>query len=575
MREEPVKLTSTGLSKAEKNLIRKTFEGTPFVLEDHMTRNTKYLLVYRSIFTEKRIQADKWGVPCVSVLWVYGSLSEKSIKKYQIRKYEGCLFTSSGIINGIFINYYRVQGAEYTAELTRACDFLVVRTATASSTKLECARENGIPVVKSEDVFVSDIDRMHRKVHYDTHSECLNEEEVFNGISFLVEGDTEIKRLVTRCIIEHGGNRVRISGPDVTYTVYFGGKKKSKATVWYHWILDCVEMCTLLSPDRYLLRGSEVPAVPFEKITVFFLLPENEQKAAWNKVEALGGSVQRRMNSQVTHCIVASAAREKKTEDLLRRYKIKICTMEWVNQCLYHLRLLSEARFGVKKEPQHVFHTVACAQVPPEKTKKTVKLKCKTIGLEEWRVQFTGIFEEMRNEAEQILTQKGAQVLASSEYSNECTHLIVGALSISLKFLAAVASGAVLLDYRVVEHIRKNQDIQEKEYSLEKRNLKVDVGKNERIVRQLIIAAPKWKEHREKTGKKAFSGWSVIVLAEKGRGKIENLVSSGGGEVLSDSAVKKGTVVFTDGEKEIPEHLASCDTVQIKDLLRYLARVIE
>ncbi|OAG29226.1 hypothetical protein NEDG_01299 [Nematocida displodere] len=563
-----VKFTSTALSSSEKSLIAKIFANTSFVLEESMSVESSYLLSYKSVCTEKKALADKWGIPAISVLWVYESLSEKTILSYRLKKYDGCIFSTSGITNPIFINYYRLLGGHFSTELNRYCDFLVVKSLEHSSSKVEYAEDNSIGVVPAEEVFY-ERSRGNREIVYDTFSQDVLEEELFNGIVFLIEGVSEIARLVRCKVIEYGGSRVEREGSDTHYEVYFGGSRKGKKAVWYHWVLDSIELGTLLSPEPYRIPAHPAPELPLARCTVFIGVCREEAIKTRNKVLALGGEVTQQINSQVTHCIIEdkkSLSRIKIKE--IDRYKISICTLEWLNQCIYHLKRVKEGRFHVLCSGQEIKHTplpITDENRPEPRT--TIRIQ--PSAFTGWVVQFSGVSEGLRAEAARVFETKGAVVVDSQVYSTKCTHMVIGVVNVSLKFLSSVATGTYLLDYSVVDDLKSNTFTTEADYALSSARIRADARKLEHLVKQLTLAAKEWRKVKAQTGKGAFNNWKVTVLAEKDRATIEQLITNGDGQILADP--DPSTRLFIDKETTAPGNLPN-DTIQMKDILKYLVK---
>ncbi|KAI5189993.1 hypothetical protein NECID01_0788 [Nematocida sp. AWRm77] len=578
----PIKFTTTVLSSAEKLLIRKMFKGTDFVLEEAMSFETAYLLTYKNVFTDKRILAERWSIPVISVQWVYKSLTEKNILAYRLRKYEGCSFSTSGITNSVFANYYRLLGAQHTSELDRYSDFLVVNQRQKEGDKMQYAEENGIPIVAADGVFQDRVEHMKKDVQYNTFVQDVAKEEMFNGITFYFAGSSDIHKLVRKVIIEHGGTRVEESGSDVTYTVYFGDKPKQKKNlVWYQWILDSAELETLLAPEPYFVKGLALPPLPLKDCAVHLMVCAEELVKSKHKVLALGGSVSMSITSQTTHCVLDSRkdAGAAKKHGHLAQCNVLVCSAEWLNQCIYHMQRIKEQRFSLGAELKPVLQ-VPPVRIDPQKRAVLRRLPC---GLEKWVVQFTGLMEDLKKEAVLILVSRGAAIVDTTEYSSECTHLIVGTVNMSIKFLSAIAAGKEVLDYRIVEDIKRNQFQEEKRYSLKSRDVKIDVGKQQaHILKHIILSADRWKERVEKTGKKAFAEWKVLVLPTKRKSEIEALIKNGGGEVveylqenaepgLEEKALPLDVTVFTTKNEEIPVCFQKHRQIQISDIFKHLA----
>ncbi|EHY66053.1 hypothetical protein NERG_00749 [Nematocida ausubeli] len=570
---KPVQFTTTGLSSLEKSLIIRLFKGTEYILEETMTSSISYLLSNKSTFTEKRILAERWGIPVISIMWVYKSLSQKSILQFKLRKYEGCVFCTSGITNDLFINYYRLHGAYHSSVLTRYCDFLVVNSLEQDTDKIIYAKEWNIPIITAETVFDDRITFFMKTIQYESFiSEPLTD-EIFNGKIFYFEGETEIHKLVRRLIIEHGGNRVEEPGPDVDYSIYFGSDGKGRNLVWYQWILDSADLGTLLSSEGYEVHHAELPSLPLENMIIFPIVCKEEGLRTKNKVNALGGEVSMQISSKITHCIVERKSRQlqSKMQVYMKTYKIHVCFLEWLNQSIYYMKKLNENKFempvGLKTIPESVMDRT--------EMRKRASVKYMPGNLDGWKVQFTGLVDTLKEQAVKVLQEKGVAVIDSPEYSPECTHLIVGAVNVSLKFLCAIACGAVLMDYQVIDDLKQNTYTAEKSYNLETRNIKIDAPRNEKIIRKLIRAAPVWKAKKEKCKKKAFTGWRVHILATKDTARIEQLIENGGGEVVvhgADENIHKNSFYFVDAATKVPPEIPPAQIIEMKDIIGHLAQ---
>ncbi|KAI5166616.1 hypothetical protein NEIRO02_1273 [Nematocida sp. AWRm79] len=570
---KPVLFTTTGLSSLEKNLIAKIFAETEYRLEETMTSSTSYLLSNKSTFTEKRILAERWGIPVISIMWVYKSLNRRNILQFKLRKYEGCVFCTSGITNDLFINYYRLHGAYHSSILNRYCDFLVVNSPDQVTDKIVYAKECNIPIITAEHVFDDRATFFMKNIQYESFINEPLTDEIFNGKIFYFEGETEIHRLVRRLIIEHGGNRVEEPGPDVDYSIYFGGNGKGRNLIWYQWILDSAELETFLSPDGYEVHYTDLPALPLENTIVFPMVCKEEGLRTRNKIQALGGEVSMQMSSKITHCIVERKSKQlqNKMQGYMKMYKIHVCFLEWLNQSIYYMKRLSENKFEMSTS----LRTIPQIALETAKKRKTA-IKYTPSNLDGWRVQFTGLIDTLKEQAISVLKEKGVMVIDSPEYSTECTHLIVGAVNVSLKFLSAIACGAILLDYRIIDDLKQNTYTGETSYTLEARDLKIDAPKNEKVIRKLIVSASIWKDNKENNGKRAFSGLRVHVLTKKDTAKIEQLIENGGGEVIkSENAhgFHKDGFYFVDSSVTLPSEISSARVIEMKDIITHLARI--
>ncbi|KAI5180674.1 hypothetical protein NEOKW01_0958 [Nematocida sp. AWRm80] len=568
-----VKFTTTGISVAEKNLIRRMFQGTEYILEENMSSECDYVLTYRCMFTEKKIIAEKWSIPIISVSWVYRSLCMKNILSYRLRKYEGAIFSTSSITDTLYINYYLLHGAHYQSDLNRSCDFLVVRNESVQGSKLQHALECNIPVVLSKDVFYDRLEVFQKEINYNSFSLDVPREDMFNGLVFYFEGTTQIHHLIRQAIVQHGGNRVDRPGEDVTYTVYFGDKTKGKNLVWYQWILDSIELGHLLAPDAYFFYPKDLNTLPLKGLAIYLGMVKEDQIPIRNMIASLGGIVHPQINSQVTCCIVGSKSKTNtiSIKNALEKYRISVYTQEWIHQCIYHMRRVKEDRYQVYSthKPISEMQSQGTEERP---SKRKAILSCIPICQSEWNFQFSGLSESLKKETKDILDTHQIEYTDTSRYSKRCTHLVVGVVGVTVKLLSAIACGAILVDYKIIDDLKENIFKDVSKYTLETRSLAMDVGKNATVVKTLIRHASYWRKRKERTGLMAFSEWKLAILKSTKEDLIREVVENGGGQIVP---LTDASIFFTDSISDLPPGIPSTQCINMVYIINYLSRRIE
>lgn len=599
-----VHFTTTGISEVEKELIRKLFHGTRYVLSDALTAETSYLLTYKAMFTEKYVQAHKWGISCISTLWAYKSLNEKTLPQYRIGKYEGAFFSTTGITNEIFSNYFAQHGAVYSPTLSRATDFLVSEDKSRETPKTRYAVSNHIPILCADEVFYDDIHLLRRERVFDVGApdKSRPREHLFNGLTFYLEGSGDLHRLIRKKIIEQGGNRVEILDGDVTHIVYVeslsadtlrlmqkmrrGGRHSgAPAVIRYQWILDCVDVGALLVQGSYVLEPAgkaagergRLESRPFANVVAYLSLGPEERIKAKNKVLALGGSVAVNMGSHVTHCIIGH--REDLPSSLhaalLEEGNLRACTIDWIDQSICHMGRVKEDRFSVSRSRLSLVPgkgAEAGARGNPAKKRAVLRYMSGTLG--SWVVQFTGLSDLLKKKAATVLAERGASVVDGPEYNAKCTHMIVGTANVSVKFLSSIANGIWVLEYRIVEELSLNREVSEREYELRGSGMYLEPGSQEGLLRRMVDAIPKWRARRSGTGKAAFAGWRVFLLCQSSERekRVGQLIANGGGLIVDEPSGGERSYVFIDKETGLEGKYRGVPRIRMGDILHYLAK---
>ncbi len=141
-------ISTTGLHQNELDV----YELSDATLIRTLSPDTTFLVSYKAILTEKYVQALAWKVPILRINSLYsknGNLSE--FKTCLMRKFEGAVFTTSGISNSIYSNYFVANGAYYEPNCSIYTDFLICDDENTEKYKF-CHKYN-IPIISTADVF--------------------------------------------------------------------------------------------------------------------------------------------------------------------------------------------------------------------------------------------------------------------------------------------------------------------------------------------------------------------------------------------------------------------------------------
>jgi hypothetical protein len=507
-------VSTTGISEKEKALLR-THLPSHIILEDILTTSTTYLACFKCMFTEKYVQAIKWGIPIVNIEWMYDT--SQNIKRYVLLPLEGSCFTTSGISNDIFKNYYEMLGSKYQENLHKSTDFVV--SSSENNEKVEFSQKHGIPIIDPQNVFMNDYPKFIRRHAYDAIKEMDN--GVFVGLTFFLDQGLPqtLFNALRRAIIENDGTRVSVIDGDVDYVIpSFNSRYEeySGTIIHYQYIFDCVETKSLLLTNFYKINYPNRRAILGNVISYVDKEFGMDRCAVINKVSALGGVVKMQLDNTCTHLIV------KNKRECKRRCATpyKIISSDWLDQCLYTLRYVKEDKYVLKLPTLNLFTEV---------TKNEFKKEEKVVYVnneEEKIFQFSGLPALLKTKAIQKLESFNAKYLDSEKYENG-THLIMGVVATSEKFLGCLSRGGWILRPDFIDDFDNSTM-----FPYEKYEWIVNEGtdpKDEKI----ISSIKRWREKVKRGGKYAFNGWRVKLYCENPKkASYMRVLEAGGAEII-------------------------------------------
>lgn len=499
-------ICTTGLSKAE--LERIQFPAH-IKLQTKLTPNTQLLVTYRAILTAKYIQALKWHIPIVSINFLYDAFT--NYKKYEFLPLSGTRFSTSAITNEIYSNYLILLGATYEPNCSIFVDFLVCDDS-GTEKYLFCQKYN-IPIIRTKDVFQNKFELFFKTKRYDALR--VGVDGIFQGKTFLLD-DSLPKSLfnqLRRMIIDGEGTRVSILSErvDFIFTLDFAKYHSWPDQLFhYQYVFDCVDCNAVLCCEFY--RITLKPKITILSNVIIVVDPNLENATEYkNKLNALGAILKPNIDMRTTHYITCDSKNDNK--------QYLAVLPEWVDQCLITFKMADTRRFSSNGSVLSLKRRVL--------TQRNKNIK----------VQFTSLPEFLKEKAMSKLKECGIESVDSTAYEG-CTHLIMGQLSISEKFLCTLVSGGWILKPEFIEHISLDsiQNCSKFEW-----NCTSDTNHKDRKV---IASVAKWRKQIERTGLKPFKRWRVKLYANESKLRtLSALIEAGGGVVTSEN---DSTHVFVD-----------------------------
>lgn len=508
-------ISTTGISKLELSCIESISDYT---LSPILTPQTKALVTYKAVFTEKYIQALIWNIPIVSIAYLYDSSA--SLKKYELNPFQGAIFSSSSVSEDIFINYLTQSGAVYEPNVSIYIDFLI--SDNEDSEKSKFCIKYGIPIIKTTQIFSNSFDLFKKKIKYDAKQ--LQAKALFFDKTFYIDPQMPSKLFnkIRRLVVENEGIRTSLIGENTDFIMtlqYDQYKDHTTKLLHYQYIFDCVESKAILHTEFYKYKFSTDRHILQNCISVIDKSIHNAVEYV-NKLKVLGSVVKTRLDSRVTHYITENPnytsimsfhksydkltpkSKEKVSED---GFPFKIITPEWVDQCLTAQKRLKETRYSpgrpilslkrrssIKKEPEMLF-------------------------------QFTGLPTFFKAEAIKKFEKFGIKYTDSDKFE-KCTHLIMGNLNSSEKLFCSIVSGNWILKPDFIEDFQNEQN-----FDFEKYEWSVDEVMNPKD-KKIVESIKKWRIKIQKEHMRPFSRWNVKIYAMPNKlENYSNLISCGGG----------------------------------------------
>lgn len=506
---------TTGISEEEKRLIRSQLPRH-VVLEDALTTKTNYLVTYRATMTDKYVQALKWGIRILNVRWLYDA--DGNTKRHEMLPFEGASFATSGTSNDAFMNYYCLLGATFKKNLGISTDFLVSDCDEGEKSAF-CAKY-GIPVVVSGDVFRGSYEVYRREPQFDAME--IVEKAMFSDKVFFLDPELPkgLFNSLRRMIIENGGTRVSVVDSNVEFVLtlcYERFEQHGAKIHYYQYVFDCVETNAVLFPGPYKMYPRESRCILNNAVCCIDSGLGEGSVEVLSKLRALGALVKTSPDAGCTHLII----RDKREYRKSRQTPYKIVLSEWVDQCLYTLRHVKEDKYLLRKESISLFER-KMEDVPVKKVRCILP---RTVLF-----QFTGLPLFLRNKVIARLEELNVGYSNADRYEG-CTHLVMGTVSTSEKFLSCLCSGGWILRPDFVDDFDNSPcfDFSRYEWTVDENTLEKD--------RKIVSAVRRWRERVEITGRQAFHKWIVrLCCDEQRRESYARVIESGGGRVTADDS---------------------------------------
>jgi len=525
-------IATTALTQLELS----TVELPPNITISHtLTPKTRFLVTYKAVFTEKYIQALHWNIPIVNTQFLHNITS--NYKAFEIRPFQGAVFSTSGISDEIYNNYFILLGARYEPNCSVFIDFLICDN--EDSEKYTFCRKYEIPVIRTSQVFTGDYTIFKKKTKYDAKQ--LQPKAMFIDRVFYINPKLpkQLFNKLRRIVIENEGTRVSLINSEtefiITHTHDELGEHASRL-IHYQYIFDCVESNSLLYPDFYRLHPPTSKVILRDVISVVDINMDNAAEYL-RKLKSLGSAIRGVPDLRCTHYFTRGTGKIKQLTGSGERVPYRILTPDWIDQCLTMLRHVKEGRFSSSR--------------PVLGLKKKLSLK----KHEDVVFQFTGLPAFFKDEAIKKFRSYGVRFIDSEKFEN-CTHLIMGSLCLSEKFLCGVVSGCWILTPDFIQDFENQAN-----FDYEKYEWVGTAGMTPRD-KKTADSIRRWRTQIQTTGRKPFRHWNVkFYSAEAKLESYRSLIAVGGGETTDAKAY---THVFIDKsftEKVDDERAVSADSI--------------
>lgn len=504
-------VTTTGISELEKDKIKKNLPSH-IILEDDLTPLTTYLISYKSIISNKFIQAMIWNIKFLSIDWLYDFTS--NVNKYIMRPLEGIEFSSNDITNDIFINYYTLLGAVYNENLNIFTSFFISNS--NEGEKIDFCKKYNIPIITSENIFKNNFKLIKKPFMLNAlRVECNN---MFLGKVIYIDPtlDKSLFNHIKKLIIEYDGIRVSVIDSNVDFIVTKSNnslKEDKYKILHYQYIFDCVEYKAELMIKPYIIYNKLKKPVFKNVVCCLEKTLKQDSLILKNKLKALGSLIKEEDDITCTHLII----RDKREYKKCGKKPYKVVSSEWIDQCLYTMKHEKEDKYLVKELTLGLFSNTI-SKMPIKKIKASV--------IVEKVFQFTGLPSLLKNQAIEKLEKYNIKYIISERYEN-CTHLIMGNLSTSEKFLCSLSNGAWILTPDFI-----NEFDNSKHFNYEKYEWKCDENTEEKDMK-IIKSIKNWRIKVNTTGYPAFYKWKVKLYADDSKKEnYKRVIENGGGAVV-------------------------------------------
>lgn len=157
----------------------------------------------------------------------------------------------------------------------------------------------------------------------------------------------------------------------------------------------------------------------------------------------------------------------------------------------------------------------------------------------------SGLSAHEKNKYSEIINRLGGHVMEMQYFDAKCTHVVVGVPTRSEKYLAACAAGKWVLQTTYLD------DSNEMGVFVNEANhewaLNTELITREPSKKALIEATRRWREQVARTSKGAFNSWKVYLFVQKVEG-FQRLLEAGGAEVFQDSRSAEITHAFVEAK---------------------------
>lgn len=517
-------ICTTGISQTEKQLLK--IPGN-VVLQDVMDEKTTFIATYKFLGTPKYLIAlrDRIKILYIGALYDLGS----HYKTYEMRPFEGALFSTSGVREALYINYFTLLKAQYQPHVSIFLDFVIING--EDSEKYKFSRDYGVPTIEMHRVFEpAYYCRYMRPARTDIKDPFPG--DLFTDKVFMLDSElpADLFNKLRRLIIFNGGLRIPEPdcNPDFIFTLNF--KKYTRYADklhHYQYVFDCVEANAVLYPEFYKIHYVSPPAVLEGCVCTLDTALGPEYTAYEMKLKSLSPIVQPTVDMRTTHFISRGKPMpEKAPASGCGRMNYMTIEPEWIDQCLGKLERVNEARFARN-----------------ESSLSLRKRRCTKRIWEDMLIQLTGFGPDEMGPIVEKFRKYSIRYSESHEYEG-CTHLVMKRLVQSEKFFSALSNGRWILRPEFLDDFHKQEEFDFVPYEWHE-----DAWMSEKEVK-MARAIRAWRERINKGGNLPFHNWVVkIYCLPKKLSAYTRLIGHGGGRITHWG---NATHVFVDKDYKEP-----------------------
>ncbi|KAG0442741.1 SMC5-SMC6 complex localization factor protein 1 [Dictyocoela muelleri] len=361
-----------------------------------------------------------------------------------------------------------------------------------------------------------------------TINKTQNKGKIFENKTFYIDENLPkaLKNILRRIIIENGGIRLanisqsldykissygistnenimnyKKNGSKISFSIKNNPERSHKTEfINYSFVFESIDSGYILSTIPYSIQNG----VKYQIFSNISFRVGNDLETI-NKIKALGGMLK---DSNATYDV----------SDTMHLKKNCI-TVTWIDRCLYSLKINDKLKLTKKirindieyrsNEITRVNEVKNCDSIKSSKDNKNIIF------------QFTGLPSLLKSKAIEKLESLGIRYIDSMSYEG-ATHLIMGDINMSEKYLCTLVSGGTILGVDFID-----------DFNLDKTNqYEWNVEGLKKKEQKIVLGINYWRKKILNEGL-PFRNWRVKVYSEK-KDIYEKILKCGGASVVEN-----------------------------------------